>query len=202
MVIVKKAGLSESEFHEQLNPRWRYDGFGSGDGAFLIAWVLVDCTFATILSEAGKLHFSHGPYTSEEQVLSLATANTDLYALGATIYYGITGTQIPSFQTRRLVPHLLSHYPDGGSSSKYFSDYLSHLLSRNPAQRQFVQQRGVQIAFDNGHDSVVPEYFGTLPLSEIDFLRCSKRSFGNTGRLWVWSSLFIFRPTERCCEDR
>jgi serine/threonine protein kinase len=179
MVIIKRANLSTSEFNKLLKSRWNYDGFGSGDDAFLIAWVLVDCTFATVLSEAGNLHFSHGPYTSEEQVLGSATPETDLYALGATIYYGITGTQIPSFQTRRLMPHLLSTYPNGGSASRYFSEYLQHLLSLNPAERQYMRKRlderevKVQTVLDDGHDSVRALYYGTLPVSGTDFLRCS-----------------------------
>ena len=113
MVIVKKSGFSSRAFTENIIPSWDYEGFGDSLDGFLIAWVLVDCTFATLFTQAGSSHFSHGTYTPEEQILSAAVPASDLYAYGATLYYGITGTEIPSYQTRRLMPNALTHYPNG-----------------------------------------------------------------------------------------
>jgi serine/threonine protein kinase len=166
MVIVKRSGFSGPEFSERMMPAWNYDGFGSGEDGFLIAWVLVDCTFATLSSEAANSHFSHGPYTPEEQVLTAALPESDLYAYGATIYYGITGTEVPAFQTRRLMPGALTVYPEGGHTGRNFPGYLRQLLSLNPADRSGADP-------DMRQDTVAPFYQGTLQVSKTVFVRCS-----------------------------
>ncbi len=164
MVIAKKSGFSCPEFTERVNTSWDYEGFGQGVDGFLIAWVLVDCTFATLSSQASSSHFCHGTYTPEEQVLSAALPESDMYAYGATLFYGITGTEIPSYQTRRLMPDALTLYPGGGHTMSDFPDYLKRLLSLNPAERSFSKSYR--------SDSVACSYEGTLQVSKTVFLRC------------------------------
>jgi hypothetical protein len=189
MVIVKRSGFSSPEFSERMIPAWNYDGFGSGADGFLIAWVLVDCNGATLSSEAANSHFSHGPYTPEEQVLSAALPESDLYAYGATVYYGITGKEIPGFQTRRLIPDALTVYPGGGHPARYFPDYLRQLLSLDPHDRS-------NAYLDNQRDTVTPRYEGTLRVSKGVFLRCS--TFDSATRLVAGSdALRAYKDQEK-----
>lgn len=165
MVVVKNSNSPGDQDGPHMVPAWNYDGFGGYETGFLIAWVIVDCTFATLVSESSKSHYSHGPYTPEEQAVSAATAASDLYAYGATLYYGITGNDIPNFQTRRLNPRSLSSYPSGDHTARGFSKYLENLLSLEPSRRP---SGGF---WEVNYDTLAPNYAGTLEVSRTVLLR-------------------------------
>jgi serine/threonine protein kinase len=142
---------------------WKSQGFAG----FLLAWVIVDATFATLASESNKSHYSHPPYTAEEQQSIGALPASDMYALGATLYYGITGREVPSFQTRKLNPKSLSCFPDGKCGSLEFSNYLERLLSLDPRERPASSHR-------LWPDTTAPGYTGTLWISENVLLKIDK----------------------------
>jgi len=141
------------------SPPWKGHGFHD----FLLAWVIVDNTFATLVSESSKARLSHSPYTPEEQVTTGAVPASDLYAYGATLYFGITGNEIPSFQTRKLDPKSLSDFPHGWHHSSDFPAYLRGLLSLDPSKRPNLSRWLPEAS--------VPElYTGTLRISKTTLL--------------------------------
>jgi hypothetical protein len=160
-LVTKPRGSSRS-VHWVLDS-WEYNTFGHGDESFFLGWVLVDCTFATLLSESSKSRCRHGSYTPEEQETGAAIPASDMYAFGATLYYAITGREIPSYEARRSDPRLLSEFPSGGHSSRDFPRHLESLLSLDPSERGLAPLR-------LHTDTVSPAYTGTLRLSDSLFL--------------------------------
>jgi len=150
------------------SPQWHGEGFAD----FLLAWVIVDTTFATLESDSNKSFYSHPPYTAEEQETTGAVPASDMYALGATLYYGITGCEVPSFQTRKLNPQSLSSFPDGSWGSVSFSNYLESLLSLDP------RERPTSSSFSPQLDTIAPGYRGTLRVSERVLLKIDQFNSG------------------------
>lgn len=181
-----------SETDRRGSPPW--DGWGFAD--FLLAWVIADTTFATLVSESSKSYYSHSPYTAEEQETTGALPASDMYAFGATMYYGITGREVPSFQTRKLNPKSLTDYPTGDSQSMNFSDYLASLLSLDPRRRQAP-------SYEPDRDTHHPQYTGTLRVSEtvllkIDMFQSQTRLLEGTEALRFYRQL---EARERRCGD-
>src|SRR6185369_961278 len=90
------------------------------------------------------------------------TPASDIYALGATIFYSITGTNIPDFR-RRKAGEGLSYFPSGSHPSTEFSHHLAQLLSLNPDKRPLTLP-------DLGEDTHTNGYTGALRLSEKELL--------------------------------
>lgn len=111
------------------------DFFGDGN-PFLLRWVLVDNTFTVEVSDAThRAPVTHGAYTPEDQARRTPTAASDMYALGATMYYAVTGREVPPFSRRVRDPGALGELPSAEHSSFDFSDYLGRLLSIAPERR-------------------------------------------------------------------
>ncbi|MDQ3744245.1 MAG: TIR domain-containing protein [Acidobacteriota bacterium] len=161
-MVIKRGDPDFTQRPNSALGTWRYDSFGYGDEQFFIAWVLVDCTFATLSSESPKSRYRHGTYTPEEQEVGGAIAASDMYAFGATLYYGITGHEIPSFQARRAGEEP-KDFPSGGHSSRLFSHHLRNLLSLDPTER-LTDPNLLQM------DSVSEGYTGTLKISNTVLL--------------------------------
>jgi serine/threonine protein kinase len=162
LVIRKPEPVSALGLHEGGEP-WQYSVFGENDEQFLLAWVLVDCTFSTLLSRPGNNRYRHGSYTSGEQESGSAIPASDLYAFGATIFFGITGREVPSYQSRLADPELLAEFPSGGHSAINFPAHLRDLLSLNPPQRPSDSSRLQYGTTSYG-------YAGTLHIPDHTFL--------------------------------
>jgi serine/threonine protein kinase len=119
----------------EVERTWLFDAFGGGQEAFLLAWVIVDCTFAAFVNDAAQSAYRHGAFTPEEQELGAATTASDMYAFGATLYYGITGTEPPSAQNRRLDPRAQLELPPWVRESNRFLHHVDRLLSLRPEER-------------------------------------------------------------------
>jgi len=134
-----------------LERTWTFQAFGSGDDAFLLAWVVVDFTFAVLVEQENQQPCLHGPYTPEEQQDGGATTASDIYALGATMYFGATGEDPPSALDRRVNP--TAELPP--VEPLYLEKYLKGALALDPAERPFATSR-----LRTG--SVVPGFAGVL----------------------------------------
>ena len=174
-------------FGDSRHNSYANDNFNS-KAAFQIAWVLVDCTFATLTSTTSAMRYRHGPYTDEDQELGMATPASDIYALGATIFYGITGKEIPTFKKRKA-NNDISSFPNGRHPSASFSRHLSQLLSLNP------QKRTLSI-FDLHEDTQASHYAGTLKLSDNEVILVSTFD-SNTGIFSVEKALELYHNLER-----
>jgi serine/threonine protein kinase len=156
---------SDDASQNQAQRSWYSNSFGGRPGKeFRLSWVLVDCTSATLASNPMPILYRHGPYTPEEQMLGHVTPASDMYAFGATLYYGITGTDIPSFQRRKDDPRVLTEFPSGSHPRFGFANHLKDLLSLEPALRPMDNDRRT--------DTVANEYTGTLQISETLLLVC------------------------------
>jgi serine/threonine protein kinase len=142
--------------------------FGVG-GRFRIAWVLVDCTFASLISSPSKTSFRHGSFTPEEQELGKPTAASDMYAFGATLYYSITGKELPPFRERKAKPVTPAVFPRGGHPSYSFPRHLELLVALNASERPSTPTV-------LGSDTVTQGYTGTLRVGEGLFLLCDHYS--------------------------
>ncbi|WP_437854606.1 phosphorylase family protein [Sorangium sp. So ce363] len=117
-------------------PGIKYGVFGPESEQFLLSFLLVDSTFVITADEAASAApVGHGSYTPPEQLRGEPSAASDLYALGATIYYGITGREIPPASRRLFDPVALGPMPNGRHSSRDFPDMLGQLLSIDPEKR-------------------------------------------------------------------
>jgi len=126
-----------------------------------VAFVLVDCTFA--IHESGGVPVPpvmHDSFTPLEQILGLPTAASDLYALGATLYYVITGTELPSYRDR--TSDSIRLHPVQTVTSQDFDFVLEALLARSASARRF--ERSLRRSSMGSHD------WGTLALSNGKFL--------------------------------
>lgn len=187
MVIKRDDGFPQAGKRSPLDD-WEYDRFGSGSDPFLLAWVLVDCTFATLLSEANKARYRHGSYTPEDQEVGAVSSASDMYAFGATIYYGITGCEIPSFQTRRKNPSSLSVFPGGSHPSVQFPQHLERLLSLDPSNRP-------RAPYHLQLDTIMSGFTGALQVSEDTLLIADH--FASETRLLKGQNALSFLHTRR-----
>jgi hypothetical protein len=155
------AGLSQDDPESS----WVFDAFGEGDDALLIAWVLVDTTFATLASDTVQYAFRHGPYTPEEQESASATTASDMYAFGATMYFGMTGEDPPSAQNRRVNPRATIDVRGARHPSVKFEEYVAQLLALNADERP---PAGFGRRLPEA--TIGAEYCGTLMLGSDAFL--------------------------------
>jgi serine/threonine protein kinase len=96
----------------------------------------VDCTFVINGDEAQRAApVTHGVFTPPEQVSGRPIYASDIYALGASVFYGITGTDIPSLLERSRDPDCLGSLPDGGHPSVDFPEFLAEMLSLEGSER-------------------------------------------------------------------
>jgi len=113
--------------------------FGDEGNVLSLRFVLVDCTFAIRLQDAAtSSKIAHGPFTSPEQTKGRAGLKSDLYALGATIFYGICGVPPPGYLERAASGRDLTLSRPSCHSSRYFNDYLFGLLSLIPDERPII----------------------------------------------------------------
>jgi serine/threonine protein kinase len=101
-----------------------------------VAFVLVDCTFA--IHESGGVPVPpvmHDSFTPLEQILGLPTAASDLYALGATLYYVITGSEMASYRDR--TSDSIRLHPVDTRTGQDFDIVLEALLARSASARRF-----------------------------------------------------------------
>jgi hypothetical protein len=156
-VVVKRpsdlAGLPVTD----AESAWIFDAFGEGDDAFLVAWIVVDLTFATLVGDEQEA-YRHGPYTPEEQQNGAATTASDMYAFGATLFFGQSGVDPPSPLDRRVNPRA----DEGPSQAWGFELYLRRLLALDPAERPPASER-----FREG--SVAPGFTGVLRVDDDRF---------------------------------
>jgi len=123
--------------NDKQDEGWTYDAFGSFDRdfnpttPFEIAWVIVDCTFVTLDQDIQAKAYYHGRFTPPEQVFGHAEAASDMYALGATMFYAALGRYIPSYTEPSSCPFKRDDYVQ----PPYLQDYIERLLSRSPATR-------------------------------------------------------------------
>jgi nucleoside phosphorylase/serine/threonine protein kinase len=198
-LVVKRHKDASYKVVEEIN---FWDGFGYSryglelgedlDHGFQIAWVLVDCTFATLIDQPTALRYRHGPYTDEDQESGISTPASDMYALGATMFYGITGDEIKSFRERKKGNDYVS-FPDGDHPSTRFANHLKQLLSLNPRERLSLP--------DLGEDTLTTGYVGTLRLSDEEVIVVDKFA-SETRILQRLQAVEFFRRLERWYEDR
>lgn len=192
-LVINRKGETSSPNSDAVGA-WRYYHFGHGDEMFLLAWILVDCTFATLVSEASKSRYRHGSYTPEEQEMGAASPASDMYAFGATLYYGITGEEIPPYQIRRKEPESLD-YPSGGHPSVGFPRHLERLLTLDASERPLAPHY-------LSPDSVGPGYTGTLRLSDKELLAADHfpsetRILTGRDALYFYQGQHFYSPQEQ-----
>jgi len=148
---------------------WQHvDYFGRGrnevSGTFGIAWVLMDSTFVTTVEEASRRPaVIHGAATPEEQAVGQPTPASDMYALGATLYFGITGREVPTFELRKAGPDPLVDFPQGDHPSVAFAGHLANLLALDPKRRVNIPSRLHRNTISN-------EYTGMLQIAPDAFI--------------------------------
>jgi len=146
--------------------RLRFPGWAQEPEArnpFGVAWVLADSTFVATVDEAGRRPpVIHGSATPEEQAVGQPTTASDMYALGATLYFGITGREIPAFADRRAGRDI-SSYPDGSHDSVSFATHLRRLLALAPEARPSANQ-----TLDV--NTVASGYTGTMQVGAQEFV--------------------------------
>jgi len=142
---------------EETDPEsaWIFDAFGDRDDAFLVAWILVDLTFAALVDDETQEAYLHGPYTPEEQQHGAATTASDIYSLGATMFFGNTGSDPPSALDRRVNP-TAERQP---VRPAYLEKYLRAALALDPADRPLATTR-----LDTG--SIAPGFAGVMRAAE------------------------------------
>ena len=145
---------------------WKSNEFGAHFAPFRIAWVLVDCSFACVADLPSAVSFRHGTYTPGEQEAGKPSPASDMYALGATLFYCISGEEVPLYRQRQKNPNLPAAYPKGGHSSVHFPLHLEQLLSLDPDQRPTAD---VQL----GSDTVAEGFTGALRISDDVLLLCN-----------------------------
>lgn len=145
---------------------WKSNDFGTQFVPFRIAWVLVDCSFACLADVPSPVSFRHGTYTPGEQEVGNPSPASDMYALGATIYYCITGEELPSYRQRQKNPDLPARFPSGGHPSVRFADHLERLVSLDPDQRPKADVR-------LHGDTVAEGFTGVLRVSDDVLLLCN-----------------------------
>jgi hypothetical protein len=138
--------------------------YGQEGATFGLRFVIVDHTFAVLAANAAAAApVVHDPYTPSEQALGSPTFASDMYALGATIYYAITGQEVPDFAMRRLTPGALGGLPNGDHPSYGFSRHLAQLLALDESERP----RSLSVL---PRDTQSPHYSGTLRISPTQIL--------------------------------
>jgi serine/threonine protein kinase len=143
---------------------WSFDAFGSDERVFLIAWVVVDCTLATLTADSGQqIPHAHGPYTAAEQLRGDAIPATDMYALGATMYFAMTGREIPTAQNRQMSGRADVVMPDARFPTSDIADEVHRLLALAPADRP---PAGATIDWS----TIGSEYCGTLEVADDAFV--------------------------------
>jgi len=164
-VVVRRPAEIAELSQGDVESSWVFDAFGEGDDALLIAWVLVDTTFAMLTSDVVQDAFRHGPYTPEEQENSAATTASDMYAFGATMYYGMCGEDPPSAQNRRLNPRATVEIRDAKHPSLEFEEYVERLLALSPEDRP---RAGFGHRLEES--TIAPQYCGTIALGADEYL--------------------------------
>lgn len=102
-----------------------------------LTFVLVDNTFVTHVSDGANMQpVMHGAYTPTEQALGAPTFASDYYALGATLFYSVTGTELPS-QRERISDSVTCYPVLDGLGYSGFDKMLEGLLRCNPSARRF-----------------------------------------------------------------
>jgi serine/threonine protein kinase len=143
-------------------PRFaKYDIVGR---PFRVAWVLVDCTFASLSDSTSSLPFRHGTFTAPEQAEGRSELASDIYAFGATLYFGITGKELPAYR-ERIRTSLPTEFPHGGHSSREFPQHLRRLVALDTIDRPNAPTR-IQC------DTVTVGYTGTMLIGDNLFLLC------------------------------
>ena len=135
-------------------PEWAYDEFGIGEQRFLAAWVVGDCTFAISADDADQVEFRHGVYSPPELVIGAATTASDMFALGATLYYAMAAHEPPPVTAgqRTVTPA-----PPDSDAGFFISRYVTELMSGSPEERPPAHERLRE-------GSLVSSYCGTLDL--------------------------------------
>lgn len=159
LVVKRPSELAElHETPDSAENGWIFDAFGAGENAFLVAWVVVDLTFAALDDDVDQEAYRHGPYTPEEQLDAAATTASDMYALGATMSFGRTGVDPPSPLDRRMNPTAESVPTDHAG----FDRYILRLLALDPAERPPATER-----LDLG--SLAPHFYGVLRVDDDQY---------------------------------
>jgi serine/threonine protein kinase len=126
-----------------------------------IVFVLVDCTFATHAGGVAEVTpVMHDSFTPLEQILGQPSAASDFYAFGATLFYLITGAEVPSYRDR--TSETIRLHPVNTRTGQSFDGVLESLLSRDPSARR-LDMFGLR-------SSMGPGDCGTLALSDGSFL--------------------------------
>lgn len=151
------------------------DAFGQlgasqpGGSGFFLEWILLDSTFALLAKDAQTVPpVVHEWATPEEQAIGRPTYASDMYAFGATLYFGITGKEPPS------ATEIRDDYLNGGHPSVHFGEYLKRLLATSPADRP-------SSAEQLESNTYAPDYTGTIRLSDDSFILVN--TFDNLTRL-------------------
>src|SRR5262249_45276599 len=130
-----------------------------------LSFILVDNTFVIRSTEGTSVRpVSHGSYTPLEQELGAPVPASDLYALGTTIHFAVTGEELPPYRKRdgdAIDLHPVTH----GHPSRGFDEALVELLRCDPSLR------GFSVHFDDLSRS--RDDYGTMALSEDRLLICS-----------------------------
>jgi hypothetical protein len=86
-----------------------------------------------------------------------------MYALGATLYYGITGEHVPGTAQRHADAQAISRYPGGRHGSLAFQSHLEALLALAPHKRPPAKTK-----LDPDSQSV--GYTGTVRLDDHNYI--------------------------------
>ncbi len=178
--MVVQPMASNPASHDVRGEEWdECDTFGPGkleggpDGGFTLAWVLADSSFVALADEvSSRPPLIHGSVTPYEQAIGRPVFASDMYALGATVYFGITGHNLPEGLEEGELP---DDFPFDFSSHRHrsgkFGAHLAALLSPRADVRPLSSSAPLSPS------STVGGYCGALRVGPNSFI------VSDTGRL-------------------
>ena len=157
--------------------RWAFDMFGGGSSfaqtlsvvghAFGAAWVLGDPTFAILTTDHEQVACRHGSYTAPEQEVGAATPASDIYSLGATLYYAISGEPPPE---PRGHGQPAIEVPPAQLAAYRLSGDVAQMLLTDQADRTAPRRRE--------YSSVVDGHYGILSIGADSYIAMTE--FGSS----------------------
>jgi serine/threonine protein kinase len=132
---------------------------------FQVQCLLVDCTFAVLADETQTCPpVVHGSYTPDEQVHQNPVFSSDIYALGATLFFGITGADVPKSIDANAQAAIREELEQRARHPAVdFGSYVASMLSQDPRHRPTSEP-------ELQYGTITPGYCGTLQLGADAFL--------------------------------
>jgi serine/threonine protein kinase len=132
---------------------------------FEVKSLLVDSSFVVLADEAQSYPpVVHGSYTPDEQAHQSPVFSSDIYALGATLFFGITGADVPKSIDANAQAEIREELEQRARHPAVdFGSYVATMLAPDPRHRPTSEP-------DLQYGTITPGYCGTLQLGADAFL--------------------------------